>query len=188
MKVFISGGCKNGKSSYAQALSLKMQKPETALYYIATMIPGDNEDETRISMHQKDREGMGFVTIEAGRNIDLAVVNYDKSGTFLLDSVTALLANEMFTSDSGFLPDVHLKVTNDLKELITTISNIIIVSDFIFSDAFIYDAMTDYYRRGLAFIDKQVAAMCDVVIEACAGNYIVHKGKAGLEELLYGSF
>ena len=37
--------------------------------------------------------------------------------------------------------------------------------------------MTDGYRRGLAYIERQMAAQCDTVIECAAGGAIVHKGK-----------
>ena len=187
MKVFISGGCKNGKSSYAQILCKKMHKPGTTLYYLATMIPGDKEDEMRITLHQKDRKDLGFQTIEAGRDIFATLVNYDNNGTYLLDSVTALLANEMFLPCGSFLPDVYLKVTDDLKKIIAAVNNLIIVSDFIYSDAVIYDELTENYRRGLAYIDMQMAALCDIVVEACAGIHIVHKGEEVLEELLHES-
>ena len=45
MNVFISGGCKNGKSYYAQR-DAKRQAGAAGrpLYYIATMIPHDEED------------------------------------------------------------------------------------------------------------------------------------------------
>ena len=45
MNIFISGGCKNGKSMYAQKLAKEMADARgRALYYIATMIPTDEED------------------------------------------------------------------------------------------------------------------------------------------------
>ena len=183
VKIFISGGCKNGKSSHAQYLSKKMCEPHTPLYYLATMIPTDSEDEKRIKLHQHDREGWGFETIESGRDILAAIDKCDKSGTFLLDSVTALLANEMFASHGQIMPDAYKKVSNDLTHLLKRLNNVVIVSDFIYSDAFLYDKLTEAYRRGLAYIDRQMAVICDVVIEACTGNYIIHKGEEALKEI-----
>ncbi len=49
MNVFISGGCKNGKSFYAQRLARRQaDEAGSPLYYIATMIPHDEEDHARI--------------------------------------------------------------------------------------------------------------------------------------------
>ena len=178
MKVFISGGCKNGKSAYAQELACKMRKPDAPLYYIATMIPADEEDETRITKHRKDRESYGFETIEAGRDILAAVRMSDKRGTFLLDSVTALLANEMFPADGRAEPDAYIKVADDLAQLVAEISDMVIVSDFIYSDAYQYDELTEAYRRGLACIDRRIAKICEAVIEASAGVFFVYKSAA----------
>ena len=67
MNILISGGCKNGKSYYAQKLALSMaQEKSLPLYYLATMIPVDDEDRVRIERHLKEREGWGFDTIERG--------------------------------------------------------------------------------------------------------------------------
>ena len=45
MNVFISGGAKNGKSSFAQELAAGLAKKDgLPLYYVATMIAGDDED------------------------------------------------------------------------------------------------------------------------------------------------
>ena len=49
MNIFISGGCKNGKSLHAQELAKEMADVQhVPLYYIATMIPKDDEDHNRI--------------------------------------------------------------------------------------------------------------------------------------------
>ena len=63
MIVFITGGAKNGKSSYAQELAVRLAAGGKH-YYIATMIPVDEEDRERIRRHIADREGMGFETVE----------------------------------------------------------------------------------------------------------------------------
>ena len=68
MIVFITGGAKNGKSSFAQDLAVKLSRGGKR-YYIATMIPCDEEDRERIRRHIADRDGLGFETIECGRNI-----------------------------------------------------------------------------------------------------------------------
>ena len=185
MKIFISGGCKNGKSSYAQILAQKIRKPGAPLYYLATMIPADGEDDARIDRHRKDREGRGFETIEAGRDIPRVLDRCDRHGAFLLDSVTALLANEMFVAGEA-RPEAYLKVSGDLTRLMRYIDDIVIVSDFIYSDAFLYDDLSEAYRRGLAYVDRRAAAQCEAVLEICHGIYIAHKGENVVRELIDG--
>ena len=173
MSTFISGGCKNGKSTYAQRIAQAGGQP---LYYIATMIPRDAEDEARILRHRQEREGWGFETLECGVNILSCLKSADCGGSFLLDSVTALLSNEMFTGN-GMDEAAPARITLALTELVRRTPKIVLVSDYIYSDANLYDAWTEAYRRGLARIDRALAAACDNVLEVVHGQVVVHKGR-----------
>jgi adenosylcobinamide kinase/adenosylcobinamide-phosphate guanylyltransferase len=176
MKIFISGGCKNGKSTYAQRLAIRQQRHPYPLYYIATMTASDHEDEERITRHKNERAGWGFATIEQPRNIESILEKCDRSGSFLLDSLTALLANEMFPSGGEVNDEAVSKIAKELFNIFACVQNIVIVSDYIFSDAAEYDALTESYRKSLAQLDRLAAAYCDVVLEAAFGQIIVHKG------------
>ena len=66
MNYFLSGGAKNGKSSLAQDIVCAQPGPH---YYLATMIPHDDEDLLRIRRHLDNRAGMGFETVECGTDI-----------------------------------------------------------------------------------------------------------------------
>ena len=177
MKVFITGGVKNGKSSLAQQIALKLAKGGTH-YYVATMIPSDQEDLDRIHHHLEDRAGMGFETIECGRNILHALDHADRNGTFLLDSVTALMLNELFPDPTSSDMDRTAgdRVSADMGAFVRQVKNAVIVSDFIYSDAIRYDEVTQAYRKGLAQTDRVLAKECDTVIEVAAGNLVFHKG------------
>lgn len=174
MSTFISGGCKNGKSFYAQRIA---QSAGTPLYYIATMIPHDSEDDARILRHQNERAGWGFETLECGTNILSCLDHANAQGSFLLDSVTALLSNEMFTPDGSFHPEAADKIAMELTEFVRRAPNTVLVSDYIYSDAARYDDWTETYRRGLARIDRALAAVCDCVIEVVNGQMICYKGE-----------
>ncbi len=176
MSTFISGGCKNGKSFYAQRIAKAGGLP---LYYIATMIPHDSEDDARILRHQKEREGWGFETLECGADILSCLEKADPAGFFLLDSVTALLSNEMFTAER-MNPDAPGKIAGELVEFVKRAPRTVLVSDYIYSDANLYDEWTEAYRRGLARIDRALARACDDVLEVVHGQVIVHKGRVPL--------
>lgn len=158
----------------AQSLAKKLAG-EAPLYYIATMIPHDNEDNARIAKHIEDRDGWGFETLEQGRELLKCLDNADANGTFLLDSVTALVQNEMFREDKIDLT-AGRRVSEDMAEFAGKVKNVIMVSDYIFGDAERYDALTEGYRHALAMADR-IAKECDLVVEVLAGNYIVHKGE-----------
>ncbi len=177
MRIFITGGCKNGKSTFAEKIVKNMREENLPLYYIATMEPKDEEDRDRIKRHRKDREGFGFYTVEIPVNIENCLNMCNKRGTFLLDSITALYANEMFCKDGSVNENAYKKVTKDLIYTIKNLEKIVLVSDYIFSDANIYEDLTEKYRMGLGHIHKEVAKSCDVVIEACFSNFMIYKGQ-----------
>jgi len=182
MKIFISGGCKNGKSYYAQHLA-KAQQTDF-LYYIATMKPADSEDDERIIKHRKERGGWGFTTIEQPADIEKILHKCDHNGSFLLDSVTALLANEMFPPPDWSLNEqAAKKIINGLSQITDNVKNIVIVSDYIYSDAVVYDEFTEKYRKSLAEIDCMAAKNCDIVLEIAYTNVIVHKGREVFGEI-----
>lgn len=178
MTVFISGGAKNGKSTLAQELTIALSKGGKH-YYLATMIPTDWEDHERIRRHIADRDGMGFETIECGRNILSCLDAVDQNSTFLIDSATALLQNAIFPVENNYEMDLKAAeaCAEDLVTFVKTVRNAVIVSDYIYSDAQRYDKSTETYRKYLADIDRRLAQICDTVIEVSAGIHIVHKGE-----------
>ena len=175
MTCFISGGAKNGKSTLAQNLAVVLGEKR---YYVATMIPTGEEDYDRIRRHIADRDGLGFETVECFRNIVDCLETTDKDGVFLVDSVTALIQNALFPVEKNY--EMALAAANRcadaLIEFAGMVRHAVFVSDYIYSDAERHSESTEMYRKCLADIDRRLAAVCDTVVEVCAGQYIVHKG------------
>ena len=172
MLIFLSGGAKNGKSTLAQNLSVSLCKNKK-LYYLATMIPADSEDDARIARHIAERDGLGFETVECGRNI--GAQNWDPEGTYLFDSVTALLSNEMF-SPEGVDENCPHRLAEELLSFADSVKNAVFVSDYIYNDGRIYEDLTETYRKGLALLDRTLAERCDIVAEVMNGVPICYKG------------
>lgn len=183
MNILISGGCKNGKSMFAQEEAKRQAEEKgTPLYYLATMIPADEEDRARIKRHISERHGWGFTTIEQGQGICGALEKADAKGVFLLDSVTALLSNEMFRKDGSVDLQAPQRVREDLARFAAETGSTIFVSDFIYADASKYEALTEAYRKGLALCDRALARICGQVIEVCYGNrYFYEPGRAEIK-------
>lgn len=177
MKILILGGCKSGKSSIGQTLCCRLAKGP--LIYWATMEPGDEEDEVRVARHIEDRAGMGFETVEKGRNI--LEVSVPAESTIMFDAVTALMANEMF--GSGKVDETSgQRVRHDLEELSRRCANIVCVTDEMWRDGIVYDETTELYRRELAMVCRGLAESFDVVAEVRCG--IVKCLKGSLDEIL----
>ena len=181
MTYFISGGAKCGKSTLAQNLTVALADGGKH-YYVATMISSGKEDDDRIRRHIADRDGMGFETVECFRNIMDTLVTADRSGTFLVDSVTALIQNALFPVEKHYEMDLEAaaRCADELIDFSHTVRHVIFVSDYIYSDAEVFSESTEMYRKCLADIDRALAQVCDTVVEVSAGQYIVHKGEMQL--------
>lgn len=171
MTYFLSGGCKNGKSLWAQKIAVRLSAPH---FYLATMDPHDEEDLARIARHLRERENWGFETVECFTNILSALDG--RNGTFLLDSVTALLSNEMFRADGTMDEAAPQRVADELVRFAQRAENVVFVSDYLCSDGVRYDEWSEAFRRGLAYIDRRLAAACGNVAEFCYTRPIWYKG------------
>ena len=200
MKILISGGAKNGKSIYAQKISKAMSvKYDVPLYYVATMEPVDEEDKNRIQRHVHERAGWGFTTIEEPRKLVNVLSERDKGfvaesdnaddvdikcmgekvvnpkGVFLVDSLTALLGNNMFGENGSMNLDCFDDVRDDIYTFSTIASNIVMVSDSIGCDGIIFDQITEAYRESLARLEREIASYYDRVTEVSVGHIIEWK-------------
>lgn len=192
INILISGGAKNGKSYFAQKLAKQMADEQgIPLYYFATMIPKDEEDHARIRRHVSERAGWGFETVECGTNLMSLLragagegaesadpvgieasgpAPVDSRGAFLLDSVTALLSNEMFDEQGNFDSGAAERVARECTAFAKATGNTVFVSDYIYGDADRYDELTECYRAGLARVDRELAKVCERVVEVSAGT------------------
>lgn len=181
MIIFVVGGAKSGKSSYAEDWASKLSEEEGNLFYIATMNPYDCEDLKRIENHIENRKEYKFKTIEKKRNIATIVNKFNNKDTLLLDSVTSLVTNEMFNGEE-YNSNISVKLTNEIDKLSTTVKNIVIVSDYVFSDSIKYDSYTEGFKRELGAINCNIAKNADIVVESVYGNLIFHKGKEMMKD------
>ena len=176
MRILLIGGSKSGKSSLAQDIVNKLACGSPK-YYWATMEPADHEDDERIEKHLLDREGMGFLTVERGREL-LSGELPPKEASILFDSVTAMLANEMFTG--GFDEAAPERTLGEILALSEKSTHFVCVADELFRDGAAYDDTTEAYRRGLARVLRGLAERFDTVAEIVCG--IPHFYKGGLPE------
>ena len=59
MLILITGGCKNGKSDFAQRVCMELAEKRKK-YYLATLHVRDAEDEKKVESHLKSRAGMAL--------------------------------------------------------------------------------------------------------------------------------
>ncbi|MDU5105610.1 MULTISPECIES: bifunctional adenosylcobinamide kinase/adenosylcobinamide-phosphate guanylyltransferase [unclassified Clostridium] len=176
MIILLVGGSKSGKSMAAQGYAKKLENKEGILYYLATMKPSDLEDNSRIERHLLDREGFGFTTIEKDRDLKDIVYKLNNKDTILLDSITSLVTNEMFC-EGNFIQNISEKIFEDIAFISKKVENLIIVTDYLFSDGIIYDNYTETFRKEIGRLNINLAKFSDIVIECSFNNEIIHKGR-----------
>lgn len=175
MNYFLAGGSKSGKSMLGQRVARALA-PTLPHYYLATMIPHDPEDDACILRHRAERAGWGFETIECGVNILSALDRAAPNAVFLLDSITALLSNEMFRADGTMDDAAGARLAAQLVTFAQRTGNTVFVCDQIFSDAICYDVWTDRFRQALGQIGTALCAVCENVCEVAAGIPDWYKG------------
>ena len=192
MIVLVVGGAKSGKSMFAQNLSKSLneslknpisgqldgeiEREVGKLYYVATMNPYDLEDLKRIENHLREREGYGFNTIEETLNMSKVSSLIKEEDTVLIDSITSLVTNYMFRGKE-FYKDVSDDILSGILEIINNSKNVVIVSDYLFSDSIQYDCYTENFRKEIGVVNRKLAKIADTVVECSYGNIIFHKGK-----------
>ena len=192
MIVLVVGGAKSGKSMFAQNLSKSLneslknpisgqldgeiEREVGKLYYVATMNPYDLEDLKRIENHLREREGYGFNTIEETLNMSKVSSLIKEEDTVLIDSITSLVTNYMFRGKE-FYKDVSDDILSGILEIINNYKNVVIVSDYLFSDSIQYDCYTENFRKEIGVVNRKLAKIADTVVECSYGNIIYHKGK-----------
>lgn len=175
MITLVVGGAKSGKSMFAQNLAKSLEKEYGNLYYVATMNPYDLEDLKRIENHLKEREGYGFKTIEETIYMENIAEKINENDTVLIDSITSLVTNSMFKGKE-FFKEVSEEIILGIEKVISKGANVVLVSDYLFSDSIRYDCYTESFRKELGVINIKLAKLADNVVECSYGNVIYHKG------------
>lgn len=171
MVIIISGGSGSGKSAYAEKKILSLRGAEP-LYYLATMQIYDTEGKKKVERHRKLREGKGFVTIEQPLNVGAAADAVEERASVLLECMSNLIANEMFTNAEAGLPEasqVEVRVMDGVRRLAERTTHLVIVTNNVFEDGSSYDEGTMRYMETLGRINCRLAELADEVTEVVTG-------------------
>ena len=172
MMTLVTGGSGSGKSEYAENRTLAYSREN--LIYVATMVAFDDEAHRKIARHRKMRQEKNFTTREC--YVDLKSLDLNKENTVLLDCMSNLVANEMY-QENGAHEDTVKQIVEGVKSIKDQVSNLVIVTNEVFSDGIDYDEESKCYINYLGEINKELAKMADEVIEVVYTIPIYHKGR-----------
>ena len=193
--ILVTGGSASGKSAFAEKLLTERAAADSsykdtvlsARTYLATMASGGAEAQERIARHRRQREGMGFSTVECPANISTII---DKcKGAVLLEDLGNLVANEMF-ANCGISPEATVRaavdsperacpgssgdtvsehIFRDLRLLDEHCGLLVVVTDEVFSDGVRYDPETTRYLEQLGALNVSAARFAQEVWEVICG-------------------
>lgn len=176
MLYLVTGGSGSGKSQYAEDLAVsrysQASEPGGRLYYVATMLPYDEEGRQRVKRHQAMRRNKGFVTWEQYTHIEK--VKAGAGDVILLECMSNLLANEMYHENGQLCEEHTLELTEKvilkpLKALAETAGSVIVVTNEIFSDGVEYGQETKCYQMLLGYINQRLVELSAQAVEIVCG-------------------
>ncbi len=170
--IFILGGARSGKSSYAMNLAKSTGK---RIVFIATCIPGDSEMKHRIKLHKKSRP-RAWRVIEEGIHIDSAL-RKTKTGcdAILIDCIGLFISNLMAVEFSD--KKIEEKMRQVIGQIKKGASDVIVVSNEVGMGIVPDNPLARRFRDLLGRVNQMLAQNADKVIMMYAGIPMVMKGE-----------
>ncbi|MGR3765997.1 bifunctional adenosylcobinamide kinase/adenosylcobinamide-phosphate guanylyltransferase [Rossellomorea sp. NS-SX7] len=179
--IFICGGVRSGKSSFAESRAESYQSalPQASLHYIACGRAVDDEMSQRIRRHQDDRRKSehSWMTWECPVNIGYLSETFSSKDIVLLDCVTTLLTNEMFSAE--FINERKLteKVVGDVKELSKNAGKLIFVSNDVFCEPVSTNDFVRNFTKTLGMVHQKLVEMAAEAYSVKNGIPVLKKGR-----------
>jgi len=169
--IFITGGCRSGKSRYALDYA---NRHFSKKLYLATCEVLDQEMAQRVENHKKMR-GPEWQTVEEPLEVVEKVRRYgDEAEVVLLDCITLWLSNLLLKWDDDS------KVTGEVDRLIETLkksqASFLIVSNEVGMGIVPADPLSRRFRDLSGIVNQKIAEVADTVIYIVSGIPMFLKG------------
>jgi adenosylcobinamide kinase / adenosylcobinamide-phosphate guanylyltransferase len=168
--VLVTGGCRSGKSAYAQQLAESL--PPSRLF-VATCPVTDDEMRRRIEQHRQSRRDRGWETVE--EQLDLAGVfrRHAENNVLLVDCVTlwinnlmhqaGLQSHELAESDAVERCELMIEAADACR------GTVIFVTNEVGLGVVPENALARSYRDLIGRANQTIAARADAVTLVCCG-------------------
>lgn len=182
--IFITGGIRSGKSSWAERIVADMGQKVT---YIATARVLDEEMGRRVELHRLHRPE-GWLTIEEPLKVSQVVSKFsDKSDVIMIDCLTILLSNLMLEAENGG-ERVKSELQQDILDEITSLvhtsrdakAHVVIVSNEVGMSLVSENFLGRQFQDLAGLANQIVAGMADEAYFVVAGYPIdLKRGRGG---------
>ncbi|WP_066055146.1 bifunctional adenosylcobinamide kinase/adenosylcobinamide-phosphate guanylyltransferase [Robertmurraya korlensis] len=164
--IFISGGVRSGKSSFAEKTAMSLAKSTHGnLHYIASGVAFDAEMKDRINRHQVQRnEGeQQWTTWEEPYFLHKLSTAFQSNDIVLFDCLTNLLNNRLFQTEERLMdPSFHEEIKKSIMDGILTIQKnchtLIVVSNEILNEPIFSNDLVLVYAKLLGRLNQQVVS------------------------------
>ena len=170
--VFVLGGCRSGKSSYALETAQKFSGNKKV--FIATCVPRDDEMQLRVARHQQERS-RHWHTVEAPLHLSEAIVEAGgKASVLIVDCLTLWVNNLLMENyDSEQILDQVQSLTRAVS---SATGPVILVSNEVGTGIVPDNKLARLYRDLVGSTNQAVAACADQVVWTVAGIPVTIKG------------
>ena len=170
--VFVIGGCRSGKSSYAMQTAEKV--PAEQKIFIATCVPQDDEMKRRVARHQKERS-QNWVTVEAPLDLPEAILQNSRRGdVILIDCLTLWVSNLLIeTGDEKKIEDTISRLIEALEKATCPI---VLVSNEVGTGIVPENRLARQFRDITCWVNQAVARCANKVVWMVAGIPVTVKG------------
>jgi adenosylcobinamide kinase / adenosylcobinamide-phosphate guanylyltransferase len=179
--IFICGGVRSGKSSFAESRAdfYKSVVPEADLHYIACGRAVDDEVGQRIRKHQADREKSehSWITWECPVDIGSLSEKFSSNDIVLLDCVTTLLTNEMFSAESINERKLTEKIVEDVKKLSKNAGRLLLVSNDVFCEPVSTNDFVRNFTKILGMVHQKLVEIAAEAYSVKNGIPVLKKGR-----------
>ncbi|MEH7382846.1 bifunctional adenosylcobinamide kinase/adenosylcobinamide-phosphate guanylyltransferase [Bacillus sp. JJ1533] len=183
--IFITGGVRSGKSSFAEKVAIdKAKKIDGSLHYIATGMPSDHEMKERIIRHQKDRNKSecNWQTWEQSTNIEELASYFKENDVILLDCLTTLLSNELFSDEADWSnPILHKetvfnRIVTGIKAIEKNCHDLVLVSNELLFEPINSNELLSTYSGLIGKLHQHMVGIANQAYEVQAGLPLLWKG------------
>lgn len=166
--IFITGGARSGKSTFAEKLA---QRFGATLGYLATAQTLDSEMDERVRQH-RERRGEEWKTIEEPVQLSQALVLCDgQYKAILVDCLTLWLSNLLFKYE--YEEDIEERINNDVLLLQSTLQGmktpVVLVSNEVGMGIVPDNALARLFRDIAGRTNQIIAASADEVHVVISG-------------------
>lgn len=175
--VLVLGGARSGKSDWAQA---QLEASGQEVLFVATASAGDEEMRARIQKHQASRP-KHWQTLEATMNLGSAILENKRSPWVLVDCVTMLASNVLFSLPEPVDGERYQKAMQaEIEALITAWeqqdASWMLISNEVGLGLVPPNALSRFYRDELGRANQRLAQAATKVVFLVAGIPMTIKG------------